>query len=218
LQIIPNTVWHELALPDAIDLNRNRNRELRLVAPTLQENAVAAVEKRIRAGWIATLADRRLTSQRYAQDAKLYGCCVGVLPGPAPSGSRINGRRTSNRSSCIQSIARWVRSHCCGRRNLAMTRRRGGFSRICKPSRRYSRCTRLTTCCGPRCSRRRALLVIYWLGVRPRWRPPLQRSLRRPPERRLWASRLPPLTRRMACRSMSTSALLRLLKRKPAPH
>jgi len=32
LQIIPNTVWHELALTDAIDLNRNRNRELRLVA------------------------------------------------------------------------------------------------------------------------------------------------------------------------------------------
>ena len=33
-------------------------------AATLQEDAVAAVEKELGPGWIATLTDRRLTSQR----------------------------------------------------------------------------------------------------------------------------------------------------------
>jgi hypothetical protein len=33
-------------------------------AATLQENAVAAVEEELGPGWIATLTDRRLTSQR----------------------------------------------------------------------------------------------------------------------------------------------------------
>ena len=33
-------------------------------AATLQEKAVAAVEKELGPGWIATLTDRRLTSQR----------------------------------------------------------------------------------------------------------------------------------------------------------
>ena len=33
-------------------------------AATLQENAVAAVEKELGLGWIATLTDRRLTGQR----------------------------------------------------------------------------------------------------------------------------------------------------------
>ncbi len=33
-------------------------------AATLQENAVAAVEKELGPGWIATLTDRQLTSQR----------------------------------------------------------------------------------------------------------------------------------------------------------
>ena len=33
-------------------------------AATLQENAVAAVEKELGPGWIVTLTDRRLTNQR----------------------------------------------------------------------------------------------------------------------------------------------------------
>jgi hypothetical protein len=52
-------------------------------AATLQENAVAAVEKELGHGWIVTLTDRRLRCSKCALTR--YGSCDGVTS-EAPAG------------------------------------------------------------------------------------------------------------------------------------